>query len=125
MEYFGGQTMESAEPQAGPEDPFVELPLPVTPLEAKRVWGEQRRSSARSVAKATISTRQAAELVRLPSQQHEEDHRNARLGEHHVLVRHGQFREGLAFGGLGVGVDRSEPRGIGAARAAQRAGEGV
>src|SRR5262245_15718263 len=47
------------------------------------------------------------------------------IGEHHVLVRHGQFREGLASGGLGVGVDRSEPRGIGAARAAQRAGEGA
>src|SRR5947209_16866491 len=39
---------------AGPEglDPFAELPLPVTPLEAKRVWDEQRRPSARSVAKA-------------------------------------------------------------------------
>ena len=28
------------------------MPLPVTPLEAKRVWEEQRRPSARSVAKA-------------------------------------------------------------------------
>src|SRR5262245_64676402 len=45
------------------------------------------------------------------------------IGEHRVLVRRGQFREGLAFGGLGVGVDRSEPRGMGAAPAAQRAGE--
>ena len=29
----GVQTTESAEPQARPEDPFAELPLPVTPLE--------------------------------------------------------------------------------------------
>jgi hypothetical protein len=28
------------------------LPPPVTPLEAKRVWDEQRRPSSRSVAKA-------------------------------------------------------------------------
>jgi len=48
----GVQTTEPAEPQAGPEDPFAELPPPVTPLEAKRVWDEQRRPSARSVAKA-------------------------------------------------------------------------
>ena len=48
----GVQTRGSAEPQASPQDPFAELPLPVTPLEAKRVWGEQRRPSARSVAKA-------------------------------------------------------------------------
>jgi hypothetical protein len=37
---------------SGPEDPFAELPSPVTPLEAKRVWDEQRRPSSRSVAKA-------------------------------------------------------------------------
>src|SRR5262249_43115783 len=48
----GVQTAEPAEPQAGPEDPFAELPLPVTPLETKRVWEEQSRPSARSVAKA-------------------------------------------------------------------------
>jgi hypothetical protein len=47
------------------------------------------------------------------------------IGEHRLLVRRGQFREGRAFGGLGVGVDGSEPRGIGVARAAQRAGEGA
>src|SRR5262249_36612315 len=41
----GFRTTESA----GPEDPFAKLPLPVTPLEAKRVWDEQRRPSARSV----------------------------------------------------------------------------
>src|SRR5262245_54202585 len=39
-------------PAAGSEDPFAELPPPVTPLEAKRVWDEQRRPSSRSVAKA-------------------------------------------------------------------------
>jgi hypothetical protein len=48
----GVQTPESAEPDAGPEDPFAELPAPVTPPEAKRVWDEQRRPSSRSVAKA-------------------------------------------------------------------------
>src|SRR5262245_36410623 len=48
----GVRTAEPADPQAGPEDPFAELPLPVTPLEAKRVWDEQRRPSARSVARA-------------------------------------------------------------------------
>jgi hypothetical protein len=48
----GVRTSESAEPEAGPKDPFAELPLPVTPLEAKRLWGEQRRPSSRSVAKA-------------------------------------------------------------------------
>src|SRR5262245_47833628 len=37
---------------SGPEDPFAELPSPVTPLEAKRVWDEQRRPSSRSVSKA-------------------------------------------------------------------------
>jgi len=37
---------------SGPEDPFAELPSPVTPLEAKRVWDEQRRPSSRRVAKA-------------------------------------------------------------------------
>jgi hypothetical protein len=42
----------SAEPEASPQDPFAELPPPVAPLEAKRVWEEQRRPSARSVAKA-------------------------------------------------------------------------
>jgi hypothetical protein len=31
----GVQTAGSAEPQAGPEDPFAELPLPVTPLGRK------------------------------------------------------------------------------------------
>ena len=41
-----------AVPAAGSEDPFAELPPPVTPLEAKRVWEEQRRPSSRSVAKA-------------------------------------------------------------------------
>src|SRR5262245_55652753 len=35
-----------------PEDPFAELPPPVTPLEAKRVWEEKRRPSSRSVARA-------------------------------------------------------------------------
>src|SRR5262245_46021802 len=48
----GVQTTGSAEPDPSPQDPFTELPLPVTPLEAKRVWEEQRRPSARSVAKA-------------------------------------------------------------------------
>ena len=46
------RTTESAEPEPGPKDPFAELPLPVTPLEARRVWDEQRRPSSRSVAKA-------------------------------------------------------------------------
>src|SRR5262245_83579 len=41
-----------AVPAAGSEDPFAELPPPVTPLEAKRVWEEKRRPSSRSVAKA-------------------------------------------------------------------------
>jgi hypothetical protein len=48
----GVRTPDSAEPAAGPEDPFAELPVPVTSLEAKRVWDEQRRPSSRSVAKA-------------------------------------------------------------------------
>src|SRR6266550_2315982 len=47
-----GENGAAVRPQAGPEDPFAELPLPVTPLEAKRVWEEQRRPSARNVAKA-------------------------------------------------------------------------
>jgi hypothetical protein len=48
----GVRTPQSAEPETAPEDPFAGLPPPVTPLEAKRVWDEQRRPSARSVAKA-------------------------------------------------------------------------
>ena len=48
----GVRTPQSAEPETVPEDPFAGLPPPVTPLEAKRVWDEQRRPSARSVAKA-------------------------------------------------------------------------
>src|SRR6059058_5695505 len=48
----GVRTTESAEPEASSEDPFAELPPPVTPLEAMRVWDEQRRPSSRSVAKA-------------------------------------------------------------------------
>src|SRR5215471_2155579 len=48
----GVRTPDSAEPDAGPEDRFAELPLPVTPQEAKRVWDEQRRPSSRGVAKA-------------------------------------------------------------------------
>jgi hypothetical protein len=48
----GVHSTESAEPEAGSEDPFAELPPPVTPLEAKQVWDEQRRPSSRSVAKA-------------------------------------------------------------------------
>jgi hypothetical protein len=47
----GVRTTGSAEPEASPQDPFAELPPPVAPLEAKRVWEEQRRPSARSVAK--------------------------------------------------------------------------
>jgi hypothetical protein len=46
------RTPDSAEPETGPEDPFAQLPLPVTPIEAKHVWDEQRRPSSRSVAKA-------------------------------------------------------------------------
>src|SRR5262245_6048829 len=34
------QTTGSAEPEASPQDPFAELPPPVAPLEAKRVWEE-------------------------------------------------------------------------------------
>ena len=49
---LGVRTPQSAEPETAPEDPFAGLPPPVTPLEAKRVWDEQRRPSARSVAKA-------------------------------------------------------------------------
>src|SRR5262249_57590205 len=45
------------------------------------------------------------------------------VGEHRVLVWLGKFGEGRAFGGLGVGIDGGEPRGIGAARAPQRASE--
>jgi hypothetical protein len=41
----GVRTTETAEP-------FAELPPPVTSLEAKRVWDEQRRPSSRRVAKA-------------------------------------------------------------------------
>src|SRR5262245_61845230 len=48
----GVRTPESAGREAGPEDPFAALPFPVTPLEAKRVWEEQRLPSSRSVAKA-------------------------------------------------------------------------
>src|SRR5262245_21799122 len=48
----GVRTPDSAEPAAGPEDPFAELPVPVTSLEAKRVWDQQRSPSSRSVAKA-------------------------------------------------------------------------
>ena len=48
----GVRTPESAEPETVPEDPFAGLPPPVTPLEAKRVWDEQRRPSSRSVAQA-------------------------------------------------------------------------
>jgi hypothetical protein len=48
----GVRTPDSAEPERGPEDPFAQLPFPVTPLEAKHVWDEQRRPSSRSVAKA-------------------------------------------------------------------------
>ena len=33
-------------------DPLAKLPSPVNPLEAKRVWDQQRRPSSRSVAKA-------------------------------------------------------------------------
>ena len=43
---LAGLTTKSA------EQPFAELPPPVGPLDAKRVWDEQRRPSARSVAKA-------------------------------------------------------------------------
>jgi hypothetical protein len=50
----GVRTPESAEPETVPEDPFAGLPPPVTPLEAKRVWDEQRRPSSRSVAQALI-----------------------------------------------------------------------
>ena len=50
----GVRTPESAEPETVPEDPFAGLPPPVTPLEAKRVWDEQRRRSSRSVAQALI-----------------------------------------------------------------------
>ena len=46
------RTSESAEPEASPENLFAELPPPVSPLEAKRVWDEQRRPSSRSVAEA-------------------------------------------------------------------------
>ncbi len=42
----------SSDPLPGMEDPFAKLPLPITPLEAKRVWDEQRRPSSRSVAEA-------------------------------------------------------------------------
>ena len=42
------RTSESAEPEASPENLFAELPPPVSPLEAKRVWDEQRRPSSRS-----------------------------------------------------------------------------
>ena len=48
----GVRTPQSAEPETAPEDPFAGLPPPVTPLEAKRVWEQHRRPSARSVAKA-------------------------------------------------------------------------
>ena len=34
------RTSESAEPEASPENLFAELPPPVSPLEAKRVWDE-------------------------------------------------------------------------------------
>ena len=43
---------QSVELEGSPEDPFAELPPPVTPPEAKHLWDEQRRPSARSVAKA-------------------------------------------------------------------------
>src|SRR2546430_9773490 len=42
------RSSESAEPEASPENLFAELPPPVSPLEAKRVWDEQRRPSSRS-----------------------------------------------------------------------------
>src|SRR5439155_4891793 len=45
-------TTQSVELEGSPEDPFAELPPPVTPPEAKHLWDEQRRPSARSVAKA-------------------------------------------------------------------------
>jgi hypothetical protein len=35
-----------------PRDALAKLPPPVTPLEAKRAWDQQRRPSSRSVAKA-------------------------------------------------------------------------
>jgi hypothetical protein len=43
--------------------------------------------------------------------------------EHRVLLLRGKLHEGRTFGGLRVGVERRKPRGVGAARAAQRAGE--
>src|SRR5437773_11777005 len=43
---------QSVELEGSPEDPFAELPPPVTPPEAKHLWDEQRRPSERSVAKA-------------------------------------------------------------------------
>jgi hypothetical protein len=53
-------TAKSSNPLAGirgvrateSAEPLAELPPPVTSLEAKRVWDQQRRPSARNVAKA-------------------------------------------------------------------------
>jgi hypothetical protein len=51
VQAIGAQRTESAEAQVGSEAQFSELPAPVNPREARRVWDRQRHPSTRSVAK--------------------------------------------------------------------------
>src|SRR5206468_9564758 len=46
-------TTQSVELEGSPEDPFAELPPPVTPPEAKHLWDEQRRPSGKKRCKSS------------------------------------------------------------------------
>src|SRR5262249_21683051 len=81
----GVQTTGSAEPEASPQDPFTELPLPVTPLEAKRVGEEQRRPRARSVAKALTGAGRPVHFTTVASWEKREWQVEARL-EHQLAA---------------------------------------
>jgi hypothetical protein len=88
-----GENGAAVRPQAGPEDPFAELPLPVTPLEAKRVWEEQRRPSSFydrcEVEKAEVASAVSSTAARpsLHGVQAAAGSRRARLGGYERIWR--------------------------------------
>src|SRR2546430_437324 len=94
------RTSESAEPEASPENLSAELPPPVSPLEAKRVWDEQRRPSSRSgVAEALTQAGRSIHFTTVARWKRREWQVEARL--EHPLA--GAMRVGGRGGG---GCDR-------------------